>query len=147
MFLSRQLFEDGFTALLRSFSIWTSTFTFHFQCLTDLQETVVAVCLAISMPAAAQNMTKSVSTRIAIIQRPPILKSCQSHIYDQKSLPNVFKKKYFFSAPNRWIGGLNIGNFLTIGAVGSVVNVARLSCFEPPCSGFTRVQSPIMVKL
>ena len=46
---------------------------------------------------------------------------------------------------------LNSKHILTIlpgtGAVGSVVNVARLSCFEPPRSGFTRVQSPVKVKL
>ena len=30
---------------------------------------------------------------------------------------------------------------------GSVVNVARLNCFEPPRSGFTRVQFPVKVKL
>ena len=36
----------------------------------------MAVCLAISMPAAAQNMTKSVSTRIAMYQ---------THLFDHRS--------------------------------------------------------------
>ena len=43
--------------------------------------------------------------------------------------------------------GLYTDNKYIDGAVGSVVYVARLSCFEPPLSGFTGVQSPVKVKL
>ena len=57
LFLLCQLFEDGLTALLKSFSKGISTFTFHLQCIKVFEidlENCCDVCSSISMPAAAK---------------------------------------------------------------------------------------------